>query len=179
VNEVVQSYNFKLLTGGPFSDGLAMDDLVELMEALWIITKQLHSVAVTFRRLRGQYTRKGRLLPEQTFDPLLVGTVIDNLITPQVTAPLSFKTTTPNVMLRKLFGPMGENNLTGESLLQAGTQTIMGLAGVFLLETYAATNGAWQYGYHRPVPFDWVVPDSAQFTAVPGTLRRRRAGQGS
>lgn len=179
LDEVVQSYNFKLLTGGPIEDGLAMDDLVELFEALWVILGGLHSVSVVFRRLRGQYTQKGRLLPERTFDPLLAGDITGNLAPPQTTAPLTFKTTTPKVMLRKMYGPMGINNLTSAALLVEGTLTSMGLAAAFLLATYAATNGAWQYGYDRGVPFGWVEPDTGQFTAVPGTRRSRRAGEGS
>lgn len=179
VDEVVQSYQFRLMSGGNLTDLAAMEDLVELLEALWVIISQLHAIATVFRRLKGQDVVTKRILPEQTFSPVLAGVVAGDTMPQQVTIPLSFGTVVPRVILRKMFGPSATGNFNVSGEISGAAFAILGSTSAFLLADYTATNGVWQYGYNSPKALAWVEPNVGIFSGAPGSLRRRRLGEGS
>jgi len=179
LDEVVQSYQFRMISGSPLSDDLAMGDIMEVLEALWIIISQFHAISTVFRRLKGQDIVSSRLLPEQTFSPVLAGTVAGDEMPSQVMFPLSFTTTTPRVLLRKMYGPTADSIINVDGFYSAGTLQVAGAAAVFLLSPMLGTLATWEYGYDSPVALTWVVPSGSTFSNIPGSLRRRRVGVGS
>lgn len=178
-DEIVQAYQFRMVSGSPLTDDAAMGDLVEVLEALWVIISQLHAISVVFRRMKGQDVGTGRLLPEQAFSPVLTGVVAEADVPQQVMFPLSFLTTTPHVILRKMYGPTAEANLTASGRYTPAAISVATSASVMLLAPILATLATWEYGYESPKTLGWVVPVSATFSITPGTLRKRREGRGS
>lgn len=108
-----------------------------------------------------------------------VGTGGDDALPNQVTLPVSFYTTIPRVVLRKLWGPGSEvrNEATG---LYSDPAVAAALAGAaFLLDPLVGTTGTWEYGFLSPKTSTFEIPVGAGATNVPGTNRRRRVGTGS
>jgi hypothetical protein len=177
--EIVQSYQFRNLGGVTVAPESFLDDMEELLGALWQLAKGFHSVLTAFRRIRAQNVSTGQLLGVRALGAALVGNQIDQPVAVQTTAVLSFPTTTPRVILKKMYGPITENQLNATGAFNPQTQIELANVGAFLLTLYNATNSQYQYGYQSPKALSWVVPVGAQFITAPGSRRSRKPGVGS
>jgi hypothetical protein len=156
-----------------------MDDILSILEDLWVIIAAIFSITTTYQRIKGQDVVTKRILPETLFVPELVGIAIGDNVAQQVNLPVSFLTTVPKVILRKAWGPPGATNLNAQGFYGDATQVLALAGAAFLLAPMLGPLATWEYGFESPKALGWVVPDSATVTKVPGTLRRRRFGRGS
>lgn len=176
---LAQVYQFKLVSGGPLDGADVLDDLAEIFSDIWDIIKTLHHAYVVFRKVRGQLMPDGDILGERAYGTPKAGTSADQTASTTVTAPLSFLTTTPRVVLRKSIGPIAENQVGINGLLAGGCTTLLASLGAFLLTGIVATNGVYEYGYLSPKVMGWIAPNSAVVATAPGTMARRRIGRGA
>lgn len=177
--EIVQSYQFQLLSGGPLANADAMDDLHDIVEDLWLIIQGFLNTVLLIRRLKGRLVPLGDLVGEALFVPPLAGTIATDVSSTTVTMPLSLLTLVPRVILRKSFGPALASAITADGLYTAGVTTMLAQMGVFLLTDMVEANGTWRYGYYSPKTLGFVDPVGAVFSSAPGTMARRRIGRGS
>lgn len=177
--EVVQSYQFKLATGGPLADALALDDLADIFEDIWLLAKLLYNTLMTVRRLKARLVPSGVLLGEHIFSPVLVGLQASDISSTTVTAPLSFLSTVPRVILRKSYGPIAENQVDPAGELGAAPLAQLTLISALMLADMVEVNGTWEYGFYSPKTLGFVRPVAAVFSSAPGTMARRRLGRGS
>lgn len=177
-DEIVQAYQFQLISGGIDND-LTLDDLLELLTLVWAVVDGLINIRTVFRRIRVSNLTQDTILGDRVFSPVLAGAVDGEAVPNQVTAPVSFKTDVPRVILRKHLGTLSKPSLTADGFITAGAQAFMALYGVAMLADHVMTNGTYIYGYLSPKTLGFEVPTTAFFTAVTGTQRRRRVGVGS
>ena len=178
-DQLAAVYQFNLLSGGPLTNEQALDDFEDIFIAIWNIVKALHDTLVIFRRLRAQAVPSGILLGDQTFAAPQAGTSVEDVSSTTVTAPVSFKTIVPRVILRKSIGPIAENQINATGHLAAGGVATLSTFAALMMADHVMTNGTWEYGYFSPKTAAWEVPVTALITDRPGTLSRRRLGRGA
>lgn len=179
VDQIVGVYHATLETEIGITNAQCLGDLKSLFSDLWDIIGNLHSILVTMRRIRAYNVTTAQLIGESAFGTPLLGTLTGDPCPTQVTAPLTFKTLYPRVMLRKLWGPPAESVVESDGRFGTTVATRLAQAAVFLLDTMVAGGREYQYGYPSPIAGVFVVPTVAVYSNIPGTLRRRRIGVGS
>ncbi len=179
VDLIVQSYQGQLDSAVTLTPAEAVADWSAFFGTLWELIKAAHNTLVVFRRLRAQNLTTLELLGEQTFGTPRVGTAVGDALANQITMPVSFPTVVPRVMLRKLWGPASEGNIDADGTFGSAILEDAIDGAAYMLESLDLGNGIWTYGYLSPKTLAFERPISAFVTEVPGTLRRRRKGQGA
>lgn len=177
--QLVETYQLQLQSGGPIDAADVLDDLAEWFDALWLLIRGYRQALTFLRRIKAQLVPDGDIIGEYTYSTPKTGQHDSPVSSTTVTAPLSFLTTVPRVILRKSYGPMAEAAINDDGELTSGVQGALADVAVFLLDTFVATNGAWNYGYYSPKAAGFVQPFAAVITTAPGTMARRRLGRGA
>ena len=179
VDEIVGVYHVMYIDPGDTSNETALGDFKALIADLWALITGIHNVLVTIRRIRGYNHTTSELMGESAFGTPLVGTSTGEVGITQATVPITFKTSTPKVMLRKLWGPPAEGNIDADGRYGSGVTDALALAAAFMMDDLVAGGRSYVYGYPSPIALDFVTPTVAVYSNIPGTLRRRRIGVGS
>lgn len=179
VDQVVMSFQFIMTAGEDISDGNVTADFKLILSDLWDEIESIYSDEVVFTRVRVQAIPSLALVGESAYGTPLVGGDVGSLTAQQATLPVSFKTSIPNVILRKLLGPLGALALGATGAITAAAQAAAVAFAATLMDDLVGTIGVYEYGYLSPKTLSWEQPHVALVTAKPGSLRRRRLGQGS
>lgn len=179
VDDVTAVYQAKYMSAASRSDAQVLADWKTIFADLWDIVKGIHNVLTVIRRVRGYNITTSQLMGESDYGTPLVGTATGQSTASQVTLPLTFKTLYPKIMLRKMFGPTSDDIIDVDGRVGSAGLTVLGNAAAFLMAPLATAGVVYEYGYNSPIALTWVVPTVGVFSAAPGTLRRRRLGQGS
>lgn len=178
-DDIVNVYHFRTDGAGPQADADVLEDLKDILDALVDIVKVVIAAAAIFRRIRVQNITQGLLVGEIAFDAPIIGTGTGQLMNSQATIPVSFKTSTPRVILRKHVGPLTEGALDTLGRLDATLQDDMANYAAALMVDLPGTFMDYRFGYPSPVAATFVTPTVGIVSVIPGALRSRRFGVGS
>lgn len=176
--QIVQSYQFKMELGGPIEDFEALDDLADIVEELFDLVQWLWNGLMIFRRIRARLVPSGLIIGDYNYTPPLAGVTASEVSSTTVTAPVSFHTSWPRVVLRKSLGPILENGIWTDGRLTGASVGFMTSYATRMLLPFTKTYGTWSYGHYSPVALGWVYPTGAVVSNIPGTMARRRLGRG-
>jgi len=101
IDMVVNSYQFRYESAAATSDADTLEDLEELLFALYDAIKGLFTALVVWRRIRVQNLTSGLLVGEQTFDTAITGTLAGEQGAYQVAGLLSLMEYWSNVVSYK------------------------------------------------------------------------------
>ena len=144
--QLVQSYQFRIVEGGGMLQADLLDDMVDIAEVLVTIVKVLFSTVTVFRKIRARNITQNLVYGDVSFPDPIIGTSADPVSSSTVTAPVSFLTGVPHVVLRKSIGPIAENQITGNSLVSAAALVVLATFASTMLTLFDETNGTYLYG---------------------------------
>lgn len=179
VDDVQNVFQFSKASTGTITNSAALDELIEALEAIVEIIKLLANAYTIWRGIRVENLTAGTLVGERSFAAPIPGTVAGESNAAQITAPVSFKTDVPRVILRKDVGPVAEGILSNGGAINQDGQDALDDLITFLLANITTTNETWVYGYLSTKAGGFIAPLEGTYTSVPGTQRRRRVGRGS
>jgi hypothetical protein len=179
VEDIVNTFQFRLDSASLTDDAQVLDDLISLLESIVTIMKNLATAITVWRRIRVQNISNNTLIGERAFTAPIAGLVSGNPAPPGVAALLSLKTNIPRVVMRKYIGVLPQSTITATGVIAAASVTHLNNLGNFLMSSQIKTNGTWSYGYLSPKTAGFVRPVSFLSSSVPAYQRRRRQGRGS
>lgn len=175
----VQNIWHMKLTTASLSDADALDDILELLEALYaLLTTAIHALTI-FNRIRAinasQNSDIGIAVPADTTPFAGSGDAAPL----QTAYGLTMQTAKINIRGRKFFGCPTEAHLSSGGIVQGPAITSLGNVGDYVTSSQAATNGTWQFGVKSSLDglFYPFVGYAISTTAI--TQRSRRIGVGS
>lgn len=179
VDQVINVFNFKVVTNNLATDLLFMTELATLMETTYLHINAEIVTSIKYISFEGQNITKNELLPGVPWPSLLFGGNANTPLPTQVAACVFFRTLTPKVRAAKflpLFSEganvnVGEVDGIAQASMQAfGDALVAGLTGANIALTY----GAFNLPLNRFTPvIQAIVPTRWR------TQRRRRVGVGS
>lgn len=179
VEDVVNAWQFRLVTGAPLTEEQGADEILEILEILYEILQTFITTVTIYRDVRMLNQTDDILMGIHNWPTLIAGENSNGPVPPGVAGMINLSTVVPNVTLRKYFGVFAETSLGSDGTWDSGQITALGDVATALLAPLEATNSIWEYGYTSPKTLGWVAPISASLTDVPAYQRRRKQGRGS
>jgi len=179
VEDVVNVYQFRLDSVSSVDEADVVDDMLDIMEALYTILKAMLPVIQVFRDIRVRNVTQGLLYGVHAWPTLTVGTGTGGPLPPGVGGLVSFPTNVSRVTMRKYWGGTTQDYLDGSGLLIAAGVTILTNAAAELIALHVEANGDWVYGYTSPKTLSFKEPVGALVTDIIAYQRRRKQGRGS
>lgn len=177
--DAVNVYQFQYEDAPPLEDGLVVDDVIEILEAIYFLMIAAISAATTFRDIRIRNVTQDLLMGTFGWPVLTTGENLDGELPYGVAAMISFPTDIPRVTMRKYFPKMTEGNLIANGTWDAPLQAMLAAVGASMLTPYVINLHTYQYGYLSPKTVAFEAPVAAVITDVPAYQRRRKPGRGS
>jgi hypothetical protein len=175
---LVNSYQFRTAFGSPQAEEDVIDDLVDLVVALYTILKGLSAVVTTWRRIRVTNLTTGEVYGETSIGSPITGTASGDTSPAGVCALLFGRTAQPRVQPRKYYGVIAESMIDNNGTFGSAARTILTNAAAFLAAQYTGTYGGYDYGYLSPKTGTFLVPTVMSFSEEPAYQRRRKQGRG-
>lgn len=164
--------------GSSVTEADAIDDLLEVLEAVYAILTDLIAVINVFQEIRAvnvtQEIDVGTGIPIDTTP--FVDSGQGN--PPQSAYGLGLTTDRLNVRGYKFFGPTQEAAVNNSGILAAATILDLAAAGDALTAVQVATNTSWVFGVVASLDGAWLPFRSYGISPTAVTQRRRRSGVG-
>lgn len=178
-DDIVNSYQFRFEEETELSDGNTVNDIIKVLELIYVIVEALQSTFVLYKDIRITNKTQQQLLGTVAWDTVSQGTAVGDAIPPGVAALINFSTTISRVMPRKYFGGFTVANLDQDGTWDTALVAEMVDIGDILLAPITVQNRVWQYGYLSPKTLAFEIPVSAVTNDVGAYQRRRKPGRGS
>lgn len=157
----------------------ALEDFVEVLEALYDIIEDIISAVLVIQRIRAINLTDGTDIGIDAFVDSTPGAGAGNTAPPQVAYGLNLSTNRLGAFGRKFFGPVEEGAVANDGVLTAGTISDLGDAGDYLVTPQVATHSTWRAGIVSTVDEVFLPFTSWSVSVTAVTQRRRRLGVGS
>lgn len=164
--------------GAAIAEADALDDIVELLEALYVLIGGILKTLQVLQDVRVINITQDTDVGLGTFVDTTPGTVTTEAV-PQNAFGLILDTPRLASKGRKFFGPVTDLNYNEGGIIGAGALAAMGNVGDYMIVQQVATNNAWRFGVQSTlagVGFLPFVGYGISPTVV--TQRRRRIGVG-
>jgi hypothetical protein len=179
VNEVVNTYQFRIGGAGALTDTELLDDVLVFIRALYDAIKGLFTAIVVWRRIRAYNLTQNTLIGEEDFATAVTGTASGEQGAYQVAGLVSFKTNIARVVMRKYL-PLAEGYTNNTGTIEASAVTLLNTFGTTLLAPFTGSSGkTYTFGYNSPKTGGFIVPNGRTTSLTPVIQRRRRPGVGS
>lgn len=164
--------------GGDLAEADALDDVIEILEALYALIGTILSTLYTINDIRviNQTTNSDvgiSVLADST-----PGTDAGNRHPPQLAYVLTLTTNNLSSRGRKFFGPAMTGDADTNGLLGAGTILALADVGDYMTAQQIATNGTWEFGVFSTVGNVWRPFSSYSIGLRLGIQNRRKIGTG-
>lgn len=179
VEDIVNVYQFQLTTTGPITDSQGVDDILLILEAIYLVLVAQQSVLTLYRDIRVVNKTQSTILGTFLWPSLTAGTAAVAAQAPGVCGLVSLATAVPRVNLRKYYGDMVTATMENDGTFASFVTTALTNISAMLLTQRVQVNGTWRYGYLSPKSLAWELPLSAIVTDIPAYQRRRKQGRGS
>lgn len=179
IDDVIGSYKVALTGPAPLSDADALDDLLELFEALAALMAVFLAARTTFERIRAINFTQDADLGFASFATTTEGDVTGNSVPPQACFGVSFGTDRIGSFGRKFWGTGAVSSLQSNGNWSGAALANVATAAAFMLDEFEATNGDWRFGIVSTIDDGFLPLQSASVSTTPTTQRRRRQGVGS
>lgn len=177
--EQINRYQFRKKSGGPLDDAGLLEDISQIMEALYVALQAAISIRNVFREI-GVFNVTQSLIIGTTDAGAYVGGLGNDPALPQgVAGFVYFKTNVPRVILSKYLPSAHEVRLTADGKWTSVQLAFYVAFVAALLADWDMAGQVYEYGYLSPKTLAWVVPDLGVIPPVPGYMRRRKPGRGS
>lgn len=179
VDDQVNVYQFVLGTPGPISDEDGVEDILDLIEAIYTLWKVAMSTLTLFRDIRIRNVTQDEVLGTFPWPTLTAGEAAADCIPPGNCGLINFHTPIPRVTPRKYMGSLVTTQMEADGSLGAAIVTRLSDIATLLLDVWVGTSGDWLYGYFSPKTSTFVFPQSATVSDITAYQRRRKQGRGS
>jgi len=179
IGDFVNVYHYRLTTAGFVTDAMVVDDLAEIMDALYATISPSISDYANFVDVNIFNVTQDRPLGSTAWPTMTSGEASGDVLPSQVAAFVRATTGYSRNWARKFLGPFLEASNTSDGRVYS---TLLGRLASFLAEWLVTT--ADTYGDYLPVVYHsktstWKVLIDGVVRNVWATVRRRRVGRGS
>lgn len=166
------------LTTASLTEAEALDDIVEILEALYILIAAIIRATQTVQRIRAVNVTSNSDIGEGNFVDDTPFTSATGSTAPQVAYGITL--TTPNLSIRgrKFFGVVVEDMIGESGNLTTTALNALGDVIDFMSGPIAASNGTWVFGVVRSVDGGFSIFNGGTVSLNAVTQRRRRVGVG-
>lgn len=161
------------------ADADAIDDLVEVLEALYQLLTAVLSVGLIIRDIRALNVTQTLDLGLGLFVDDTPGANAQTVMPPQNAMGISLATARLGVRGRKSFGLLGDDQADDEGVVLAASILDMADVGDYMTDIVVATNSSWSFGVLASADDAWLRFNSYTIPTTIVTQRRRRRGVGS
>lgn len=179
VEDIVQTMQFVAQIGPTEDAEDVLSDIEGLWGLLWDLIKAGISIYTIYRRIKVSNMTQGTLLGTRTLSPPSAGQGTGNLLPLQATGVVSFLTSVPRVIPKKMLGGWTEDSIDSDGTWSGSAINQLAAYGAQLLLPYIGTTTSYRYGYDSPKTMTFVKPTSALVSPVAGARRSRKPGVGS
>jgi len=179
VEDVVNVFQFQKTDAGDISDSNTIDDILDLVEAVYTLLLGIITTIQVARDIRISNVSQNYVLSTEPWPSITAGTGTGDPLPPGVAGLVNFRTTVAKVNPRKYFGALTEANNAATGLITVAGTTALSNAGALLLTSMLGTYASWEYGYLSPKTSNFEQVQSYSVTNVPAYQRRRKQGRGS
>lgn len=177
-NVVQNVYQYSLIGGGGLTAGDALDDILEVFEAMAVLLKALLAIGYTFNRIRALNKTQQSDLGYASFAATPAGTSGGDAYALQAAYGVTLNTAKFKTRGRKFIGPFTESKVGAAGLI-SGTELAALMTYIdFLVDPFVAANGNWQCGVVAYTDGSFNPVTGGIVTIYPVTQRRRRPGVG-
>lgn len=165
--------------GASVDEADAVDDMVQLLEALYALIGAILSTLLVLQEIRVINVTDGTDVGTGLFVDDTPGTVVNPAGAPQNCFGLVLDTARLASKGRKFFGPAHATNFGSTGIIGAGALLALADVGDYMIVAQAATNRTWRFGLQSTlagVGFQPFLSYGISPTVV--TQRRRRVGVG-
>jgi hypothetical protein len=177
--EVMNSWQFKVLDDAGFVNQGVVDELKELVEIVLNIIDNMYSLIAIFRRFRARNITTGEATIIIELDAPHPGLLAGTAGPAGAGIMFGFRTAQKKALLKKFFSPVSTGAFAADGTLSTTTISSATSALANFLADIPTVLGNFQYGYQSPVSASWLVPTGGYVPAEPAYQRRRRFGTGS
>lgn len=177
VGAVQNAWQLTNVGAGTVQDADVLDDMVELLEAIYNLIESIITVAVIVNRIRVTNATDGTDVGVASFVDTTPFTDAGNRLPPQVSYVLTMYTPFLSSRGRKFFGPAIVDEVTPLGALSAGAITAIGNVGAFVIQDQVAANSTWEFGI-QTLNHGWQQFTAYQVSPYVGVQRRRKFGVG-
>lgn len=164
--------------GGLLADEEALEDFVEILEALYTLLAAILSTLLVIERIRAINLTQDTDVGQDLFVDDTPGTDSGTSGAPQVCYGINFATERLGSFGRKFFGPALEANLGTTGVLDAEALGDLADVGDFATSVQVATHSTWSIGILSTVTLGFLPFTSYSITPTGTTQRRRRLNVG-
>lgn len=180
IDDMLNVYQFEMLTATPLTDQEAVGDIIEILESLYTLINGILSVLYLYRDITITNKTQNLLLGTFGWPTLVAGLATGDTTPPGVAGVISFSTSQPRRQLRKYIGGLSAASIEGAGVIEPVTLTNLSNFGTFLLATLVGNVGTWAYTHENVLLTpERIFPVSTLITNIPGYQRRRKQGRGS
>lgn len=160
------------------SEAAAIDDIVEVLESLYVLLAALLTTYYTVIGVRGVNVTQELDVGYGLFTDTTPGTSPGPSMIPQAAYVLTLVTPRLGAQGRKFFGPVLEDVVDNTGLINAAVLSGLGDVGDLMSDTVVATATSWEFGVVSSVDDVWLPFTSYSIPLYIGSQRRRKAGVG-
>lgn len=179
VDDIVNVFEFDLITPTPVSDENTVSDIISILEAFYTIWLSAQSILVLYRDIRLRNKTQDTVLGTFPWPTLVDGENVNDALPPGVCGLLNFNTDQPRVTPRKYMGGLTTASMDADGSFTPGLVGTLVSLSDFLLSAQVEANGDWVYGTKDPDSVFFNFPISGVVTDIPAYQRRRKQGRGS
>lgn len=165
--------------GGTVSDAFAIDDMVEVLEALYTLLAAVLSTLLVIRDIRALNVTQSTDVGLGLFVDDTPGTNVTDVMPPQNSMGITLSTVRLGVRGRKFFGLVADDQANNEGVVSAAALLDMADVGDHMTALQVATNTSWAYGVNASFDGVWLPFVGYVIPLTVVTQRRRRRGVGS
>lgn len=179
-NEIANVYWFQNVGSPVTTEATLLEDMEDLIVALYNVLQALYWTGVVWDRFRVRYFQEGFTSGVVTMTAPVAGTRSDGTEAPGVAALVYFPLGLARRQLRKYIGPLGLGRVDpADGQLSGFTLGALGTFSDLLLAPMAASNSTYRYGIPVPDSSDFIVPTTAAISVQAAYQRRRKPGVGA
>jgi hypothetical protein len=178
VSDLVNSYQFQLVSGGPVSLSQEISDLRTLLEDLYDLVKEFCNVVSVFQGFHAEHLNGNCGTGNVPFTAPIQGALTGDAIPPGVAALISFPTGVRRVVMRKYFGGLDSGVLDADGEIEATAYGDFNAVISYLMSPIVVGARTWRFGYQSPKTSTFEVPFTNVLHTTPAYQRRRRPGTG-
>jgi len=164
--------------GTDVSDAEAIDDVVEVLEALYQLLAAVLSTLYVVRDVRVVNDSSGSDVGLGLFTDTTPGTSVNATEVPQAACGVILTTTELGVTGRKYFGAIDSGNINSLGLIDATLLADLADVADYMTSVQVATNTTWEFGVNSVAALTWLPFESYVIPLYAWTQRRRRVGVG-
>lgn len=178
--DLVNVYHFKLTGPGSLSDADMIDDMCDLMDAMYDVLDTSITDEISFSDINVFNVTQDTPHGPQDWPTLTAGSNQAVPLPSQTAAFIQTPTGLSRSWGRKFLGGFTTDHLSQDGNIATGFLAVLvSFANVWLNQTGVTLNGTWEPVIYSTIDLSWRAILSATVNNIWATIRRRRVGVGA